>query len=134
MSRSSPFPLPPPPIRNRWVFFCVLALGLAGFMAVWYGALRDTGSGEPEYGGDYTEGMLGAPGRVNPLFAGMNAVDQSLVSLIFAGLTRLVEAAGGQFSWATEVTGWRVGQGSIEAVQTTRGDLSAEEYVLAPGA
>jgi peptide/nickel transport system substrate-binding protein len=75
--------------RNRWLFLLVLIAGLGGFTAVWYGALRDTGSGAPDYGGQYVEGMTGAPGRVNPLFAGLNAVDQSLVSLVYAGLTRL---------------------------------------------
>jgi peptide/nickel transport system substrate-binding protein len=75
--------------RNRWLFLLVLIAGLVGFTAVWYGALRDTGSGAPEYGGQYVEGMTGVPQRVNPLFAGLNSADQSLVSLLFAGLTRL---------------------------------------------
>lgn len=74
---------------NRRLFLLVLILGLAGFTAVWYGASRQVGSGTPEFGGEYVEGMIGAPQRVNPLFAGLNAADQSLVSLVFAGLTRL---------------------------------------------
>ncbi|MGE0059986.1 MAG: peptide ABC transporter substrate-binding protein, partial [Dehalococcoidia bacterium] len=75
--------------RNRWLFLFVLIAGLAAFTAVWYGDQRETGSGAPEFGGSYVEGMTGAPGRINPLFAGLNDVDQSLVSLIFAGLTKL---------------------------------------------
>lgn len=78
-----------PRSRNRWLFLLVLIAGVAGFSAVWQADMRDSGSGAPEYGGVYVEGMTGAPSRVNPLFAGYSAVDQSLVSLVFAGLTRL---------------------------------------------
>lgn len=75
--------------RNRWLFLIVLIAGLGGFTAVWYAAARDAGSGAPDFGGQYVEGMTGAPSRINPLFANLNAVDQSIVSLVFAGLTRL---------------------------------------------
>jgi D-amino-acid dehydrogenase len=50
-----------------------------------------------------------------------------------AGLTRVLEASGAEFRWSTEVTGWRVGKGRIEAVRTSAGELSADEYVLAAG-
>ncbi len=33
----------------------------------------------------------------------------------------------------TEVTGWRINEGKIHAVETTRGDFTADEYVLAGG-
>jgi D-amino-acid dehydrogenase len=51
-----------------------------------------------------------------------------------ATLTRALEANGATLRWSTPVTGWRVGQGRIYAVQTEHGELSAEEYVLAGGA
>ncbi len=51
-----------------------------------------------------------------------------------AELTRALEEGGATFHWSTEVTGWRVGAGRIEAVQTTKGELTADEYVLAGGA
>ena len=50
-----------------------------------------------------------------------------------AELTRRLEAGGATFHWSTEVTGWRVDSGRIEAVQTTKGELTADEYVLAGG-
>jgi D-amino-acid dehydrogenase len=59
-----------------------------------------------------------------------------------AWLTRALEAGGACISWSTEVTGWRLpsprrggagGRGRIEAVRTTRGEFSADEYVLAAG-
>ena len=75
--------------RNRWLFLIVLIAGLGCFTTVWYAAVRDAGSGTPVLGGQYVEGMMGTPQRINPLFAGQNAVDQSIASLVFAGLVRL---------------------------------------------
>lgn len=55
-------------------------------------------------------------------------------------LTRALAESGATFCWSTEVTGWRIGRertlgrSSIEAVQTNRGELTADEYVLAAGA
>lgn len=51
-----------------------------------------------------------------------------------ARLTRALMESGATFCWSTEVTGWRVSGSRIEAVQTNRGELSADEYVLAAGA
>jgi D-amino-acid dehydrogenase len=51
-----------------------------------------------------------------------------------AGLTHDLEASRADIRWSTEVTGWRVGQGRIEAVQTNRGEVTADEYVVAGGA
>ena len=53
---------------------------------------------------------------------------------LVACLTRALEKGGMTFSWSTEVTGWVVKNGSIQAVQTNRGELCADEYVLAGGA
>jgi D-amino-acid dehydrogenase len=50
-----------------------------------------------------------------------------------AGLTRTLEAAGANFSWQTEVTGWNASGKRIEAVRTSQGVYSADEYVLAGG-
>ncbi len=50
------------------------------------------------------------------------------------GLTRKLESAGVAFSWQTEVTGWIAEGSRIAAVRTNRGELTAEEYVLACGA
>jgi peptide/nickel transport system substrate-binding protein len=74
---------------NRWLFVLVLVAGLAAFSGLWYATSTTSSSREPEHGGTYVEGMAGAPSRVNPLFASQNAVDESLVALVFAGLTRL---------------------------------------------
>jgi peptide/nickel transport system substrate-binding protein len=79
-----------PSLRSRrWLFLPILAGGLAAFTAVWYAAARESGGNQPAFGGTYVEGVTGAPARINPLFAGQNAVDQSLVGLVYSGLTRL---------------------------------------------
>lgn len=52
---------------------------------------------------------------------------------LVAGLTHVLEGGGAQFHWSTAVTGWRARGDRIEAVQTSQGDLTADEYVLAGG-
>ncbi|HZT41719.1 MAG TPA: FAD-dependent oxidoreductase [Chthonomonadaceae bacterium] len=53
---------------------------------------------------------------------------------LMAALMRAVEERGVEFCWSTEVTGWRASEGRIEAVRTTQGEVSADEYVVACGA
>ena len=36
----------------------------------------------PKVGGEYTEGLLGSPQLINPLFSSLNEVDQDLVAMI----------------------------------------------------
>ncbi len=60
--------------------------------------------------------------------------DCHLIPMRFvAGMARTLEAEGAQFLWSTEAQGWKTGRDRIEALQTSRGDLSADEYVLAGG-
>ena len=42
----------------------------------------------PARGGEYREGIVGAPRAVNPVLAGSNDVDQDLIRLVFSGLYR----------------------------------------------
>ena len=51
-----------------------------------------------------------------------------------AGLKQQLSNLGGGFSWETEVTGWRLNGHRVEAVYTTKGDFTADEYVLCGGA
>ena len=50
-----------------------------------------------------------------------------------ASLQQLLNAAGVRFQWNTEATGWRWSDSRLEAVHTTKGDFSADEYVLCGG-
>jgi D-amino-acid dehydrogenase len=51
----------------------------------------------------------------------------------FGAISRKLREMNVDIRFGTEVTGWRVGDGQIQAVQTTRGDFTADEYVLAGG-
>ena len=62
----------------------ILALG-AAFLTL---ANPLTGSDDDEPS-RYIEAIVGAPTRVNPLFAHLNDVDRDVASLVFSGLTRL---------------------------------------------
>ena len=42
----------------------------------------------PANGGDYVEGMLGAPKNINPLYASVRDVDQDISSLLFSSLLK----------------------------------------------
>ena len=42
-------------------------------------------------------------------------------------------AAGVEFHWNTEATGWRMGGGRIRALSTSAGELEADEFVLGAG-
>jgi len=76
---------------GRWIFLLVLFAGVIGFTGLWYLVPQETEEAEPDFGGDYVEGVAGVPARVNPFFAAENSVDATLSSLVFAGLTRLDE-------------------------------------------
>ena len=52
---------------------------------------------------------------------------------LMRALKRQLDALGATFAWDTEVTGFRVSGSRLEAVQTSRGDFRADEYVLCGG-
>ena len=61
-------------------------------------------------------------------------IDAHLTPGRFAqALTALLKEMGVRFQWNTSVFGWRSEGGRITAVQTTAGDLPADEFVLAGG-
>jgi peptide/nickel transport system substrate-binding protein len=63
------------------IALCVAAYGLAGLNL----------ERVPASGGEYSEGLVGTPKLINPLFAPTNDVDRDLVTLLFSGLFRLDE-------------------------------------------
>jgi len=75
--------------RARWLLLLTLTVGVLALGVVWYRASRLSQTHPPEPGGTYTEGIAGAPSRINPLFDSANDVDKDLSALIFSGLTRL---------------------------------------------
>jgi D-amino-acid dehydrogenase len=51
-----------------------------------------------------------------------------------AGLQQHLKQTGAEFSWNTDITGWRADDSRVEAVRTTAGDFTADEFVLCGGA
>jgi len=43
----------------------------------------------PAVGGSYTEGLVGMPKLINPLYASLNDVDQDIASLVYSGLVKI---------------------------------------------
>ncbi len=73
---------------SGWPLLAVLLAGVVvlGGVILWIGSsLSD--DDDPET--SYTEAVVGAPSRVNPLFAYANEVDRDLSALVFNGLTRI---------------------------------------------
>jgi D-amino-acid dehydrogenase len=52
---------------------------------------------------------------------------------LLSTLQQLNVAAGVKTLWSTELTGWRIGDGRIDAARTSRGEIEADEFVLAGG-
>ena len=75
------------------LFVVVLIGGVLALVLTWQVGREREAAKRPEerqaFGGTYVEGMAGAPGRLNPLFASLNEADRTLTSLVFSGLTRL---------------------------------------------
>ncbi len=79
-----------PLTQTRWPFFAALVIGSLAIGVFWYTILADPrGEAVPASGGHYVEGVLRAPERINPLFAGPNQTDADIASLVFSGLVRL---------------------------------------------
>ncbi|GAB4509536.1 MAG: peptide ABC transporter substrate-binding protein [Anaerolineae bacterium] len=68
----------------------------------------------------FTEGMVGQVQRLNPLFANLNPVDESITSLIFEGLTRVNQYGEAEPALARE---WVVSFDGLEYVFILRDDV-----------
>lgn len=68
------------------VFHLALGLLVAAliFMGVWYGI--NNREEVPAIGGEYTEGLVGEPQFVNPLYSIASDIDSDLTQLVFSGL------------------------------------------------
>lgn len=79
-----------PLTHTRWPLFIALVVGgIAVAAFVWATAGDRAGEAVPAAGGSYSEGVLRAPERINPLYAYANPTDADISSLIFSGLVSL---------------------------------------------
>ncbi|MFH1426266.1 MAG: ABC transporter substrate-binding protein [Candidatus Kerfeldbacteria bacterium] len=77
--------------RERILFWAALALVLVGLPVLgvrWYFSATEIG---PDYGGSYTEGLVGTPQYINPLLSAYSDVDSDLSSLVYSGLFRTTD-------------------------------------------
>jgi len=66
-----------------WCALCLLVVSVFALLISWYVSHVALGSSR---GGTYTEGVIGTPQFVNPLYAQGNDIDQDLVRLVYTGL------------------------------------------------
>ncbi|MEI7512007.1 MAG: ABC transporter substrate-binding protein [Candidatus Uhrbacteria bacterium] len=74
---------------ERRLFWGALIIFVVAFGFAAYGIASLNLERVPASGGEYTEGLIGSPKLINPLFAPTNDVDRDLVTLVFSGLFRL---------------------------------------------
>ena len=66
-------------------FLLIFCISLPSLVFTFY--IKDTEKG-PAVGGTFTEGAVGAPRFINPLYAASNDVDRDLTELVFSGLMK----------------------------------------------
>jgi peptide/nickel transport system substrate-binding protein len=75
--------------RAGWPLLAALGGGIIAVGAAWFAFSGSFGSESEPQTHRYTEAVVGAPSRVNPLYVHLNDADRDLVGLVFSGLTRL---------------------------------------------
>ena len=76
--------------RPQWPLLAALFLGVIAIAVLWFVLTNALDSSDENVGDQsYVEAVIGAPARVNPLFAPLNDTDRDLAALVFSGLTRL---------------------------------------------
>ncbi|MDO8601356.1 MAG: ABC transporter substrate-binding protein [bacterium] len=74
--------------REKYFFFSALALFSFSVIFLLANLYFENTKISPKVGGDYTEGVIGQPRMINPIFAPANDTDRDLSELIFSGLLK----------------------------------------------
>lgn len=74
------------PKKERVVFLTILTLALVSLIFLLTSFYFSHTKIVPSYGGAYSEGMVGQPRFINPIYGETNDVDRDLIELIFSGL------------------------------------------------
>lgn len=67
------------------IAYVLMIVGFVGWGTLFVGSRVEA---VPKDGGEYTEGLVGQPEFINPIFAVANDVDEDITSLIYSGLYR----------------------------------------------
>lgn len=80
--------------KEKIILWCCVVLATAGLL--WWGGrfYINRTTLVPDYGGIYTEGIVGAPRLINPVLADSGEADGAIEALVFSGLVR-VDGNGG---------------------------------------
>ncbi|MEX0801519.1 MAG: ABC transporter substrate-binding protein [Dehalococcoidia bacterium] len=76
--------------RPQWPLALALFLGVVAIGVIWFVIASPLdSSSQRDDDQRYVEAIVGAPARINPLFAPLNETDADISALVFSGLTRL---------------------------------------------
>lgn len=73
---------------ERLILRVATGVMIVGFACLFLNLYWTHSTSVPKSGGTYTEGLVGSPRFINPLFASANDVDLDLTSLVFSGLLK----------------------------------------------
>ncbi len=89
------------PLKNQWkrffrvlnkkekiAFFCFLTAFLVGLFSLGNAVYKGNTKEIPAQGGKITEGLVGQPQFINPIYSQSSDVDRDLVELVFSGLMK----------------------------------------------
>jgi len=78
-------------IRERYIIFALILVILGSIVSLPFTIYKHFTVAAADYGGSFSEGLLGEPRHINPLLSQSSDADRDLVSLIFSGLLRYNE-------------------------------------------
>ncbi len=74
--------------RERYFIFTFLLLIIGSIIAIPFTTYSHFTSPSPDYGGSFSEGIIGQPRHINPLLAQSNDADRDLSSLVYSSLLK----------------------------------------------
>lgn len=80
--------------RERAPFWSAIAVAVLSFLFLGAWAYNTHMGVVPAKGGSYTEGLIGAPQFINPVYASANDVDADITRLVYSGLMKWDPQAG----------------------------------------
>jgi len=72
--------------QEKIILLTAIVFLVASLSFLWYRFYTNNLSLVPDYGGEYVEGMVGAPQYINPLHASLSSVDAAISRLIYSSL------------------------------------------------
>jgi len=77
--------------KEKKIFLVLLIIAVSSFLSLSFSLYFNNTQTQPQKGGTYTEGVLGSPRFINPIYAAASDVDRDLTELIYPGLMKYDE-------------------------------------------